>query len=193
MIDGILLAAGFSERFGANKLLHELDGHPLFRHSLRACLRSRLNGIHVVVGHDAGAIRKLLDSEADPAGRLRVVENPNPGRGLMSSVKCGLRALSAGSDGAMVLLADMPWVKSADIDRLISTFERDRTFVLATVDDEPAHPRIIPRAFFERFYNLRDNDKGSRIFEAERTIDVPLSDARSAWDVDVPGDMDPRE
>jgi molybdenum cofactor cytidylyltransferase len=189
MIDGILLAAGLSERFGSNKLLYGLEGRPLIVHTLSACLASRLGSLHVVVGHDQALIRSAVESVVPTGKHVAFVVNPNPGRGLMSSVKCGLSTLADRTEGAMIILGDMPYLRSSDIDRLIDVFEREQSLVVATAKGRHAHPRVIPRSFFARFAALRDDEKGTRIFEEERVVKVALADPRSARDVDVPDDI----
>ena len=41
MIHVILLAAGYSSRFGSNKLLHIVDGTPMYRHALETAEQFR--------------------------------------------------------------------------------------------------------------------------------------------------------
>lgn len=189
MIEGILLAAGSSTRFGSDKLMHQLNGRPLVLHALSACLRSDLSAVHVVVAPDNGRVRSAVGRVAGSENRVNLVGNSDPSHGLMSSVKCGLGALAESAEAAMILLADMPYVHRDDINRLIKTFKLEESLVVATSDGEHTHPRVIPRRLFGRFFSLGDNEKGIRVFEEDRVVEVPLLNPRSGRDIDAPGDL----
>jgi molybdenum cofactor cytidylyltransferase len=86
-IGGLILAAGEARRFGAQKLLARLDGRPLVQHVIDAANASSLEDIVLVVGANAEELVAQLD-----VGRTRVVGNPDPARGLASSLQVGLPA-----------------------------------------------------------------------------------------------------
>ena len=85
MIAALLLAAGSARRFGAPKLLEELDGRPLIRWSADALLASRADRVFVVVPPDHARFRGAL---ADTDAELRV--NPNADSGIGSSFGSGI-------------------------------------------------------------------------------------------------------
>jgi len=188
MIDGIVLAAGEGRRFGSNKLLYPVDGRPMIGHALATALASRLDRIHVVLGHDAARVEAALADAGMLRDRLTIIYNSNYHRGLMSSLKCGLQAVSPGAAGAMVMLGDMPYVLGQGIERVIAAFERRPGFVVATVGGKPTHPRVIPRACFEQFMSLPDDAKGQDLIEAAgfEAVEVPDSSGR---DIDRPEDV----
>jgi molybdenum cofactor cytidylyltransferase len=117
-VSAILLAAGESRRMGTlNKLALPVGRVPLIRRTARTLLASGLQDVVVVLGHEAQAMRGLLEGLP-----LRLVENPRYREGQMSSVHCGLAALSDPCDGVMICLADQPLLTPADIDTLIEAF-----------------------------------------------------------------------
>lgn len=119
-VSAILLAAGESRRMGTpNKLALPVDGVPLLRRTARTLLASGVREVVAVLGHEAQAMRRLLDGLP-----LRVVENPRYRDGQMSSVHCGLTALQDPCEGVMICLADQPLLTPADIDTLIEAFAR---------------------------------------------------------------------
>jgi molybdenum cofactor cytidylyltransferase len=119
-VTAILLAAGESRRMGTqNKLALPVGGMPLLRRTARTLLASGLREVVAVLGHEAHAMRALLDGLP-----LRMVENFRYREGQMSSVHCGLDALSGPCDGVMICLADQPLLTPADIDTLIAAFAR---------------------------------------------------------------------
>ena len=107
---------------------------------------------------------------------------------MMSSLKCGLSAVDPTCRAAMVMLADMPYVSVETIDRLISAFEAQEGFVVATCDGSPTHPRVIPRSYFHRFMALGDDEKGQGLIEAAGFVGVAVA-SDSGRDIDRPQDI----
>src|SRR5262245_23970931 len=114
-IAGLVLAAGRSTRMGGpNKLLEEINGKPLVRIAAEHALASRAKPVIVVTGHQKERVEQAL------AGLpVKFVHNPDFADGLSTSLKAGIAAVPADSDGALVALGDMPQVSAALIDRLI--------------------------------------------------------------------------
>lgn len=118
-IDAVILAAGRSSRMnGQHKLLARLGDRPLVRIAAEAALSSQAASVTVVVGYRAAEVRAAL------AGlEVTIVENRNYDAGLSGSLRLGVSSLSSSSDGAIVLLADMPDVDSHIIDKVIGAFD----------------------------------------------------------------------
>jgi molybdenum cofactor cytidylyltransferase len=102
---GVLLAAGGGTRFrgdgrAPHKLLAEVDGRPLWRHSLDHLLAARLDDVIVVTGAVA----------LDP-GDVAVVHNSEWASGQASSLQVGIDAARAANvDAVVVGLADQPFI-----------------------------------------------------------------------------------
>lgn len=192
MIAGIFLAAGESTRFGGEKLLYCLEGIPLFYYGLSQCVASKLSEIRVVVGPGATRLENEIDQHFGGEKKLRVDRNDSPGRGMMSSIKTGLRQVAGRCDGAMVLLADMPLVTAAMIDELIAVFEREWKIVIPECEGELQHPRVIPQRLFPEFAELGDDEKGTAVIDnhAEDIVRVSLGSELNYIDVDRREDLD---
>jgi molybdenum cofactor cytidylyltransferase len=193
MIAGILLAAGQSKRFRTYKLLHEVGGNPLLYYSLKPCLDSRLSAVYLVVGSREHEIVHALGALFGTEPKIRILSNEHPERGLMSSLKIGLRILGRRYDAAMVLLADMPFVVKDVIDQLIRVFEKENAIVVPEIGGELSHPRILPRRYFPEFLRLDDDERGSKVIDAHRDdlIVVKVENPRHGVDIDRPEDLDP--
>lgn len=191
MIAGVLLAAGKGRRFGSDKLLHTFRGKPLFYHSLRHALDSRLSAVHIVVGPQSARLERAMARYFPGEGRLRIVRNRHASRGQMSSVKAGLRSLDPSTEGAMILLGDMPFVVPEIIDALLDAAASGEILVVPECGGILRHPRIIPRVYFGEFYELGDDGKGQAVFERMREKSVMVSVGTSAdyRDIDFPGDI----
>ncbi|MCC4246721.1 NTP transferase domain-containing protein [Stappia indica] len=158
-IDGVLLAAGQSRRAGGvNKLLARIDGEPLVRIAAKAALASGLSGLTVVTGHMAEEVAAAL-SGLDVA----LVQNPDYADGMAGSIRTGVKALGPDADAAMILLADMPGITAAVLDRLIEAYRPHEgvTLVLATTHGKRGNPVLWDRSHFDALARL-EGDTGAR-------------------------------
>jgi molybdenum cofactor cytidylyltransferase len=113
----IVLAAGESRRMGAPKLLLPFGTTTVIGHVVDQLLRSRIDEVCVVAGHQANRIAQEL------AGRsVFVVDNPDYQAGMLASVRCGLRALGQSCEAVMVALGDQPAITSGLVDQLLEAF-----------------------------------------------------------------------
>ncbi|WP_159586587.1 NTP transferase domain-containing protein [Chelativorans xinjiangense] len=181
----VLLAAGQSRRMGAeNKLLADFAGKTLVRRAAERVAESRAAGAVAVLGHEAEAVSQAL-SGLD----LRQVKNEDFATGLASSLKVGIRALPPSAAGALVALADMPEVTTADFDRLIEAFVAagGRAIVRATHGGKRGNPVILPRVLFAEVERLAGDTGARHIIESAplEVIDVELG-AAASLDVDTP-------
>lgn len=99
--------------------------------------------IVVVTGYHAD------DVESEIAGRARIVRNPDPDRGNVSSLRCGFAALSTGCDGVVVALGDMPGVDPAAIGQLVERFSPGIEAVVPRYTDGIGHPVVVSRGLIE--------------------------------------------
>ena len=185
-IAAVVLAAGRSTRMGAiNKLIAEIGGKPLVRIAAEQALASRAKPVIVVTGHERERVAAAL------AGLpVRLVNNPDYGEGLGSSLKAGITAVPADADGAIVCLGDMPQVDSQLIDRLIAAFdpERGALVVVPTFDGRRGNPVVWSRRFFHDLMSIA-GDIGARHLigsYAEAVVEVPVAGEAALTDVDTP-------
>jgi molybdenum cofactor cytidylyltransferase len=189
-VGGILLAAGESRRMGAiNKLTLSVGGEPLLRRTMCVLLASRLSDLVVVLGHDANPAEGLVRDL-----NVRVVRNPDYAEGQMSSVHCGLAALSAAVDGIMICLADQPLLTSQDIDILIDAFERRTrgSILVPTYEGRRGNPIIIASEHRGTILAGGRNLGCKRLIENNPDLveTVAMSDDHTVWDLDQPQDYE---
>ena len=117
-ITGIVLAAGRSERAGFPKALAVLDGRTFVERIRDALLEGGVSDVIVVVGAPHG------DRVASVAG-CACAENPDPERGMLSSVQAGIEAARrlAPPPSALVLaLVDHPRIAPRTVQTLLETW-----------------------------------------------------------------------
>ena len=118
------------------------------------------------------------------------MHNPDFAEGLSTSLRTGIAALPADIDGAVVLLADMPQVDAALIDRLIAAYdpEKGALIVVPMIDGKRGNPVLWSRRFFPELMAL-EGDVGARHLIAryrEAVVDVPVTGTAALVDVDTP-------
>ncbi len=182
----IVLAAGKSSRMApANKLFVEIDGLSLLDRAVEAATGSACVDTVVVIGNEASRARAGL------AGRkVRIVENKDFAQGLATSLRAGLAAVPADCDAVVVLLGDMPQVKSAHVDRLVSAFapHEDRAICVATRTGKRGNPVLWARRFFDEMMAL-DGDQGARSLvrrHEDKVCEVEMDDDAVLVDLDTP-------
>jgi len=110
----IVLAAGAGSRFGGGKLLASLSGRPVLQHVLDRVADAGVQDVVVVLGDDAEVVEEAIDWRSE-----RRVRNPDPGRGLSSSVRIGIEALDDAVEGALIVLGDQPLLSVETIRALL--------------------------------------------------------------------------
>lgn len=166
-IGGVILAAGQSQRMGAqNKLLAEIDGVPIIRRTAQALLDGGLNDLVIVTGHEHRLVAAALDGLP-----VTCIYNDDYQSGQASSVACGVRHHQNGSHAAVLIaLGDMPLVRP----ELIAALLRDHSslpdatdrITLPVFDGRRGNPVIWGRGFFDELVALT-GDAGGRIIFAE--------------------------
>ena len=182
----IVLAAGASTRMGRPKLALPVRGVPMIRRAAQAALGSRCREVIVVLGTHAEFYRSLLDGLD-----VRIIENPDPAEGMGSSIRVGVGAISPDAAGAVILLADQPFVTSEVIDRLIETAAAERRRIVASAYRGTVGPPVyFHRALFLELLVL-EGDRGARsVIEAypKEGLALPLDEAIST-DIDSAEDL----
>jgi len=179
----VILAAGEARRFGAQKLLAPLDGRPLVQHVIDAANASCLEDTVLVVGSGD------LVSQIDP-GRTRVVRNPDPARGLASSLQLGLRTLDPRLHAALVLLGDVPGVTTALIDELVARGRETRASAVVSVwHGRRSPPVVLHKSLWAAAFAL-EGDIGMReVLKNADVVEFVVTDALGSLDdIDTPED-----
>ncbi|PWE34188.1 CTP--molybdopterin cytidylyltransferase [Maritimibacter sp. 55A14] len=184
----LLLAAGASRRMrGRDKLLEPMGDRPLLRERAETCLRAGAGLTVAVLPPDTPARQSALDGL-----EIRIVVARDAGLGMAASIRAGIRALPPQVEAALLVLADMPELTSADLAAVLNAHDPTKPRICrgTAEDGRPGHPVLFPARLFPRLLEL-DGDEGARsLIEAERgnTRAVPLPGRRALTDLDTPED-----
>lgn len=186
MASAIVPAAGSATRFGGGKLIADVDGIPLLDRTIGALLGAGVDEIVIVIapGSDwAGDVRSLRDD------RVRTTVNPDPSRGMFSSIQIGAAAVS---DMPMAVLpADMPFVRAETVKLLIQTALRTGGIVSPRYDGRRGHPVVLPPDLRNVLLSAPASSTLKDVLSphAARFHDVVVDDRGVVRDVDVPEDL----
>lgn len=182
---GVVLAAGRGERFGGPKQVAELDGRPLVAHAVQAAVAAGLEVLVVVSADAAGAA--VADAVVAIATDARVVANPDPARGMGSSL--AVAATATGPRPLVVLLADQPFVPVADIRAVADALVDGADAVqVAYRDGGRGHPVGFGAALHPRLVDLCDEGAGRRLLDDVSPVVIEVDHDRPR-DVDTPDDL----
>jgi molybdenum cofactor cytidylyltransferase len=183
MISAVVLASGFSTRFGSDKLLSDFKGKALIRWVLDSCMDSRLEEIIVVYRRTEllGLLRDLP---------IRLIHNEMAHLGMSASVKLGISSLSNNSTGCMILMGDQPLFGKDDINLMIDKFSSNEALIATALNGKRKNPVIFPSKYYADLL-ASSGDKGGRdIIDNDPDKMLIEFDAFKLMDIDTINDLE---
>ncbi len=116
-IGALILAAGFSSRMGAFKPLLPIGNTTVLEEAISRFHRGGIRNVKVVVGYRAESVIPVLER----AG-IQWVRNDRYGRGMLSSVLAGVRAIGPEVDAFFLLPVDIPLVKPRSLMAMLEAY-----------------------------------------------------------------------
>jgi CTP:molybdopterin cytidylyltransferase MocA len=176
-VAGAVLAAGSGVRMGRPKAEIVVAGARLVD---RAVAVLRAAGCDPVIA----VVRAGVD-----VGDATVVINPEPSRGMRSSLELAVRA-ALDADALAVLLVDAPGVGPDAVTATVGAWRPGRIAV-ARYRARRGHPTVMAPALWREALALAGPDEGARALLAHRPelvddVDVP----GDPTDLDTPGDLE---
>lgn len=182
----VVLAAGAGERMGRAKQLLPYGRSTLVERAVDAALGAGLETV-VVTGFHAARVEGVL------AGRpVRIVRNPDPARGNLSSLRVAVATLDAGRP-LVLLLGDTPDVDAEVVRALVDAWRRDPAWAaICRYRDGRAHPLLLGPQAVAGLADLEGPKPLWRYLGTEargRVLEVPI-DRPAPVDVDTPADYE---
>lgn len=180
---GILLAAGFSRRYGANKLVQRLpDGTFVALASGRNLVSALPRSVAVV----RPGFPELEAALANAGLLVTVFEQSSLGMG--ASLAAAVRAAGE-AGGYIVALADMPFIAPASIMRVADALRDGAAIVAPRYAGERGHPVGFAGRYFQELV-VTTGDEGARHLVARDGLAfVDVGDPGVIRDIDTPEDL----
>src|SRR5699024_4982791 len=166
----ILLAAGFSRRFGENKLLYPVEGVPMYLRAAKLLLRLKrqrqdIRGIRAVTRYPE--IRRELRRRGIPT-----VMNEHSERGISSSLREGLRAALAGEEPRKIpgkrafcfFMGDQPYLREDTVSGFLDRYPFcGKGMARLCFRGQPGNPAVFGEGYVPELLALTGDQGGRRV------------------------------
>lgn len=184
LIGGILLAAGKSRRFGADKRFATLDSGETLLLRSAGVLSQVVDACVLVVGQDdePERFRQLLPG-------WQVVRAEHSSLGMGASLAAAVRTVPAEWRGCLVSLADKPFVLAETVRAVRNALAEE--IVVPTHGGEWGHPVAFPRRLFAAISDLKGDGEARQLIVAEsaRCHFIAIDDPGVLHDIDTLDDL----
>jgi molybdenum cofactor cytidylyltransferase len=184
-IVGILLAAGASQRFGADKLTQRLPDGDLI--AVRACrnLLAGTDNVLAVVRPGCEALAARLKAEGAEIGICA-----KAGQGMSASLVFGIRARPDAA-GWLIALADMPWIAPSTIRKVADTLRMGAIIAAPGWQGKRGHPVGFSRVLYPDLLALSGDAGAKSVIQSyQKQIQiVDCDDPGVLQDIDKPEDL----
>lgn len=186
----LLLAAGESRRMGQLKALLPWQGATLLSHQLDALDTAGVGCLMVVLGHRAAELQEVLQSEKASRPGLDWVVNPDYLQGKTTSIKAGLRALSAYNPQTILMLnVDQP--RRPELLGYLLRQHRAATALITipAYRGKGGHPVIVDAALLDDLLGITEEKQGLRAVLARHKAFIHRAEVdtpEALWDLNTP-------
>lgn len=139
----VILAAGLGTRMKSDKakVLHEVCGRSMIEHVVETASVVAGSNIVVVVGHQADLVKQVISANHQVGFAVQAEQ-----LGTGHAVLCAMPHLSEGVEHVVILCGDVPLIRAATLQRLVSDHmenRRDATLLAVTMDDPTGYGRVV--------------------------------------------------
>lgn len=151
MISAIILAAGQSRRMGQPKMLLPWGNRTVIENVIVTFLNAGIEDILIVTGGEHARVGKAVDRYP-----VRKIHNQVYAAGeMLSSLQCGLRALSTGTEAALIGLGDQPQVQAGSIRSICEAFRDGQpNLIVPSFRMKRGHPWLVARPLWHEILAL---------------------------------------
>lgn len=180
-IGAIILAAGFSNRFGSSKLLAELDnGNTVFQQTLQN-ISAAIPSVLIVSRPEIAPALSKYSSD------ILVFERAEQGMG--ASLSFAAKQIE-GWAGCLVCLADMPFIRVSTYSDIATQLGSER-IIIPTFQSQAGNPVAFGRKYFNQLKQLQGDSGGKSIITGnpESVLRMAVDDAGILQDIDTENDL----
>ena len=209
-LSAIILAAGFSSRMGRPKALLKWKGKTFLENICENLEKAGVENIVIVtnksidkecVPRECWGRQQLAKIPNSPPSHLSTfapshpcfkrsfVINPHPEQGMLSSFRCGIRALESLNTNVMLCLTDHPAVKAETYKSLIENAHKNK-IIIPKYNDRRGHPVIFGADFISKLLEKECPEGARSIVRAhsESVKEIYVDDSGILLDIDTPED-----
>ena len=167
MISSILLAAGQSKRMqGENKLLKKYKKKYLINHILKSLIKSKVNKIIIVLGHENRKIKKI----ALKSKKITFVVNSQYLKGISTSIKCGIKKISKKNIGFLITHADMPLVTKTIVNTLCSALKnKNKEIFVPVYKKKVGNPLAFKYSMIKSFRKIKGDSGAKKLIRLNKS------------------------
>jgi molybdenum cofactor cytidylyltransferase len=141
---------------------------------------------NIVLGNSAAIIKPhIQDWDA------KILVNPDPSRGQLSSIQIALSSIDGEIDAALVWPVDMPAVPQQAVRRLGELFINSEALIAFPLYGEKrGHPAIFHCSLFREFMDapLTEGPKSILLRHQQETLVLEVQNSAAVKDIDTPSD-----
>ena len=183
-IAGLVLSGGASRRMGTPKALLRFQGETFLDRLIRL-FGGVCRPVVVVAGEHAPEIRSGIER----GGEAVFAINPDPERGMLSSLQCGLALVPPSAGAVLFMPVDHPHLQVSTLQALVARFTEERAPVIVpTYNGEHGHPVLIARSVADELLALPLTAMASDVIHRHvpETVYVEVADSAVISDIDDP-------
>lgn len=177
----ILLAAGYSNRFGRDKRVERLGSDSLLNHVCRV-YSEVFNRVIVVLRPDDQKVESTLSVPHE------VAYSEHSRKGMSQSLIAGIRS-ALNEPWVVIALADMPFVKQQTLCEIRDTLCKEKDQIIRPRHrGRPGNPVGFPSCFFDRLQALTGDEGAKNIVEDQgsEVFNLHVDDPGIHIDLDTP-------
>lgn len=178
----IVLAAGFSRRFGRKKLLMDINRKTMIAHVVDVVLSMDFDD-SLLVYHDE-EVKKAVANR-----NIRCVYNGAAADGLSTSVKCGIENSKA-AEAYIFFPGDQPFIDRKTVEELLTAYSAGKgSIIVPTYDGCRGNPVIFSSIWRDKLECITGDTGGREIIKANaRQVHyVEISNLKAGMDIDTWG------
>ncbi|MDL2254022.1 nucleotidyltransferase family protein [Ruminococcaceae bacterium OttesenSCG-928-I18] len=182
--DAILMASGFSKRFGPrNKLLTPFRGKPLLQYPLDLLTSLSVFNKIFLVYNDPNVL------EISNPYPIHTIYNARPELGQRESIRLGVSASNA--DFYLFVPCDQPLLDANTIHTILAR-QSAGCIIEPTYDGKPGSPVLFSKSFRKELLTLcpASHARELKRHHKDSLVRVPISNQHALFDIDTPEDLE---
>lgn len=182
----IILAAGRSQRMGTIKQLLPWGKSTILQHVLDTARNCGPAEVILVLGYKVEEIIQRIDRES-----IKIIINPEFQKGMSSSIKLALPAVSTASESVMFMLGDQPMVSQEIMELLLTQhFNSSKGITLPVHNGIKGRPVLFDKKYFTELSTLVGDYGARQVIDRhpEDILEIEVDTEGVLIDIDTPTD-----